>query len=121
MRASKPHDQVFRNQTVGNTSMLAASAPRLTTVDADENIFRGRFGIFHEDVEVAVVVEHPGIQQLVLRLRAAAAPVALNQRRVGEGRLRVLVEVFHVGVRWRRIQIEGVLLDVLAMPSLVAG
>ena len=67
------------------------------------------------DVEVAVVVEHAGVDELVLELLARAARVGRDQIVVREGRLRVLVEPLHVRVGRRGVEIEVVLLDVLAV------
>jgi hypothetical protein len=36
--------------------------------NADEDVFRARLGVFHEYVEIPVVVEDAGIEQLVLEL-----------------------------------------------------
>ena len=88
--------------------------------DAAQDVFRGRLGILDEDVEVAMVREGAGVDQLVLRLAAAAAPVLLHEFRVRERPMRILVEVFHVGVRRSAVQIEVVLLDVLAVVAFVA-
>ena len=50
-----------------------------------------------------------------------AAAVVLDEVGVGEGRLRVLVEVLHVRVRRRGVEVEVVLLDVLAVVALAVG
>ena len=72
-----------------------------------------------DDVEVAVLVEDAGVEQLELGPLSAAAPVLLDQPPVGELGLRVLVEELHVGVRRRVVEVEVVLLDVLAVVALV--
>ena len=83
--------------------------------DLHQDVLGARLGVFHEDVEVAVLLEDPGVEELVLHLVAAAPPVRLHQVGVGIGRLRVLVEKLHVRVGRRAVEVEVVLLDVLAV------
>jgi len=45
----------------------------------------------------------------------AAAPVLLNQVRIGKRCLWVFVQVLHVGMRGRAVEIEVVLFDILAV------
>src|SRR5262249_44141216 len=63
----------------------------------------------------------PGVEQLVLELMAAAGVVGLHQVLVGIGALRVLVEPLHVRVRGRGVEVEVVLLHVLAVVALAVG
>ena len=58
-----------------------------------------------DDVEVAVVVEDAGVDQLELGVARPAAAVLLDQPVVGELALRVLVEELHVGVRRRVVEV----------------
>ena len=51
----------------------------------------------------------------------AAAAAGLDQVGVGERRLRILVEVLHVRVGRRAVEVEVVLLDVLAVVALAVG
>src|SRR5262245_3559689 len=50
-----------------------------------------------------------------------ALPVACHQLTVGERRLRVFVEVFHVGMGGCRVQVKIVLLDIFSVIPLVIG
>src|SRR5262249_5402451 len=68
--------------------------------------------------EVAITVEDPGVEQLVLGLVASPPGVLREKAVVRELVLRVLVEPLHVGVRRRRVEVEVTLLDVLAVVSL---
>ncbi len=95
--------------------------PAVERGDLDEDVFHIRFRVFHEDVEIPVVLEHARIQQLKLRIRAPALSVFLHQPAVRKFRLRVLVQHAHVAVSWRGIQVEITLFHVLAMISLIAG
>ena len=89
--------------------------------DLDQDVFGRGLRVLHEHVEVAVVVEDAGIEQLVLEVGPAAPLVGRDDVVVGIGRLRVLVEILHVRVRRRRVEVEVVLLDVLAVVPLAVG
>src|SRR5262249_50046705 len=78
-------------------------------------------GVFHEDVEVSILVEHAGVEQLVLELAAAARAARVDELRVRVSLLRILVEIFHVGVGRRAVEVEVVLLDVLAVIAFAVG
>ena len=117
---SRPQDHVFRNQTVGRRSSRRGLIAAVHDGDPAEHIFRSGLRVLDEDVEVAVVVEDAGVQQFVLGLAAAASAVLGDELVVRKRPLRVLVQVFHVRVRRRAIQIEVVLLDVLAVIAFVA-
>ena len=95
--------------------------PAIVHGDADEDVFRALLRVFHEHVEVPVVVEGAGIEQLVLELVPRSAPVRVDQVPVGILPLRVLVEILHVRVRGRAVDVEVVLLDVFAVIRLAVG
>jgi hypothetical protein len=57
----------------------------------------------------------------VLRLATSAAQIFFHERRVGECRLRISVQAFHVAVRRRVIEVEVALLDVFAVIAFVVG
>ena len=54
--------------------------------DADQHVLVSRLGVLDEHVEVAVGGEHAGIEQLELRLIAAAATILLDERGVRDTR-----------------------------------
>ena len=89
--------------------------------DLHQDVFRTGFGVLHEDVEVAVVIEDAGVEEFILHLVAVAPAVRLHQVGVGKGRLRVLVEVLHVRVGRRAVEVEVVLLHILAVVALAVG
>ena len=95
--------------------------PAIVHGDLDEHVLRPRLGVFDEHVEVAVVVEYAGVEQLVLELFPRAPPVRFDQVPVGVLALRVLVEILHVGVGRRAVEVEVVLLDILAVVRLAVG
>ena len=100
---------------------VAASGPRLNAVILMRDVLGVGLGELDEHVPVAVLVEDAGVEQLVLELGLRAAPVLRHQLSVGVLRLRVLVEHLHVRVGRRAVEIEVVLLDVLAVIPLAVG
>ena len=95
--------------------------PAVVHGNAHEDIVGGSLRILDEHVEVAVGVEYARVEQLVFRFAAAARAVLLHQVRVRESRLRVLVQELHVGMGRRAVEVEVVLLDVLAVVALAVG
>src|SRR5581483_5770308 len=77
--------------------------------------------VFDEDIEVAVLVEQPGIYQLVLRPAYPAAAILFRQVVVRIFALRVLVEHLEVRMARRGVQVVVQLLDVLPMITLAIG
>ena len=89
--------------------------------DLNQNVFRRTFGVLDEYVEVAILIEHARIDQLVLHFLPATAAAGLDEIGVGERRLRILVKVLHVRMRRSAVEIEVVLLDILAVIALAVG
>ena len=89
--------------------------------DADEDVVRARLGVLHEHVKIPVIVEDAGIEQLVLELFPRALPVRFDQIPVRILPLRILVEILHIRVGGRAVEVKVVLLDVLAMVRLTVG
>ena len=120
-RSSRPQAQVLRNQRVGNRCSGAGSGPRLVAADPDQEVVRCDLGVLDLDVEVAIVGENAGVDQLVLRLLPAASPVLRDEIGIGKRPLRIFVESPQVGVGGRGVEVPVVLLDVLAVVALAAG
>ena len=89
--------------------------------DLDQNVGGRLFGVFHEDIEVAILVENASINQLVLRFGATASPIRLDQITIRKFTLWIFIEHLHVGVGRRTVDVEVVLLDVFAMVPLAVG
>ena len=87
--------------------------------DPDRQVLRIGLGVLDEDVEVAIAIEYPGVEQLVLRTLSGAALVVLDELAIRKRGLRVLVEQAHVRVGRRVVDVEIVLLDVLAVVAFV--
>src|SRR5215472_5226890 len=83
--------------------------------DSSQDVFRSLLGIFHKHIEIAVVFKDASVYQLVLRVVPGSFSVGFYQVVVWECSLRIFVEIFHVGVRWRAVEIEVVLLDIFAV------
>ena len=83
----------------------------------------GRVGLDVVDLAdpVAVVVEHAGVEQLVLRVELAPPAVLGQQVGVREGPLRIVVTPTVPGMTGHGVEVPPVLLDVLAMVALGAG
>ena len=95
--------------------------PAIAHADLDEDVLRRLLGILHKDIEVAIIVEDTRIQQLVLHVATITLFVLLDQIAVRESRLRILVQVLHVGMRGRAVEVEVVFLDVFAVVGLAVG
>ncbi len=89
--------------------------------DPHQDVFRTCLGVFDHDIEVAVVVEHAGVEQLELGLVLAAPPVLCHQPGVREFPLRIFVEILQVRVGRGGVEIIIELLDVLAVVALAVG
>ena len=65
--------QVLRNHSVGSRCSGAGSGPRLCAVTRISRSVGAGLGVLDLDVEVAVVVEHAGVEQFVLHLARGCA------------------------------------------------
>ena len=86
--------------------------------DSHQHFVRPGLGVLHEHVEVAVAVEDAGVEQFELRVARAALVAFLEQLRVRERTLRVLVEELQVALRGRGVEVVVKLLDVFAVVAL---
>ena len=94
---------------------LGRLRPPVDRRDLHQDVVRAVFGVLDEDVEVAVVLKDAGVEQFVLHLVAGAPAVRFHQISIGERRLRVLIEVLHVGMCRRAVEVEVIFFDVLAV------
>ena len=113
--------QSLRNHRVGNRCNSAFSGPRLTAVICTSSVFRTVFGVLHEDIKVAILIKHAGIEQFIFHFFSTAPPIRLDQVSVGIGGMRILVEILHVGMRRRAVEVEVVFFDILAMVAFAIG
>ena len=89
--------------------------------DADAHILRISLGILDGNIKISVLGENSRIEQLVFQTTAGAGAIYIHQVFVGVLRMRVLVEIPHVGVSWRVIGVKIVLFDVFAVIAFAAG
>ncbi len=104
----------------GQQTQIRALGSTIRNRDLDQDILGIRFRVLNEHVEVAVLVEDSGVEQFVLRLVRAASTIFGHKFGVRELSLRILVEVLHVGMRGRRVEVEVVFLHVLAVIALIS-
>lgn len=74
-----------------------------------------------EHIPVTIFIEDTSIHELVFWLLPVPALVLRDQLFVREPSLRVLVEVLHVGVRGRGVEVVVELLDIFTVVSLMAS
>src|SRR5215469_2366735 len=87
----------------------------IVDTDANEDIFGPSFGVLDENIEVAIAIEDTGIDEFVFSFASGALLVRNDDVLVGKALLRVLVQVLHVRVRGRAVDVKVVVLHVLAM------
>ena len=83
--------------------------------DCHQDVGRIRLGVRDVDNPIAVVVEDPGIEQLVFRIELAAPAVLVEQQLVRERALRIVITPHVPGVTGQRVEVPPILLDVLAV------
>ena len=83
-----------------------------------EHVQRIGLHVVHVDDPVAVAVEGPGVEQLVLGIELAPAAVLVAELLVREGHLGVVVAPPVPGVAGHAVEVPPVLLDVLPVVSL---
>src|SRR5205807_748310 len=76
---------------------------------------------FDEHVKIAIVIEDTRVQQFILELGAAAALTGVNEIRVRERGLRIFVQVLHVRMRRRAVEVEVIFLYFFAVVAFAIG
>src|ERR1041384_2027389 len=85
----------------GKEVKLGAFRPAIYCLDSDQDIVRGGLRVFHQNVEVTIVVENAGIDELELDIAFTSPSIFVHEFPVGKLTVRVLVEIFHVRVSRR--------------------
>ena len=75
---------------------LGRLATPVVHADLNQQVLRRLLGILDEHIEVPIVIEHTGVEQLVLEFVATAPSAGVNKIGIRKGRLRILVEILHV-------------------------
>ena len=86
--------------------------PAVNGLDAHAKILRRCFAVLHEYIETTVVVENTGVQKFGLLALAAALSVFFPQPVEWVPRLRIFVEILHVGVGRSAVEIKVILFRV---------
>src|SRR5437899_11975876 len=89
--------------------------------DPGQYVVSSRLRVVGCDLRVPVAVKAARIEELVLGLRAAAAPILLDPPGIRERVLWVQVAPAHPGVGGSGVEVKPVLLGVLAVVALVPG
>src|SRR4051812_44645183 len=89
--------------------------------DLNQNVVGLGLGIFDEDIEVAILIEDAGIDQLKFRLTFPAPTVFFNELPIRKFGLRIFVEHLQVRMSGRRVEIVIKLFDVFAVVAFGAG
>src|SRR5271156_950841 len=87
----------------------------IESLDAYTDVLGVGFGILDEDIEIPVVVENAGIEQLEFRPLSRSPAVFFHQMGVRKLSLRVFVKHTHVTVRRRVVEVEIIFFHVLAV------
>ena len=120
-RRRRPQDHVFRNHSVGSRCSAARSGPRLYAVMRTSKSSGAAFAYSTKTSKYRSSLNTPvSISSYSSSVRPRRAFVC-DQVHVGEGGLRILVQVPHVRMRRRAVEVEVVLLDVLAVVALTVG
>src|SRR5215467_2787808 len=93
----------------------------ITDGDLDQDFFRRFLGIFHKDIKISIVIEYTGVKQLILHLMPGSFLVGRDQIVIGICRLRIFVEILHVRMGGRTVEVEVILFDILAMIAFAVG
>jgi hypothetical protein len=97
------------------------AGPGVGHVDRHQHVGCVGLGVVHIHDPVAVVVEDPRIEQLVLTVVLAASAIPVQQLLVGKRPLWIMVAPAVPGVAGYGIAVPPVLLDVLAVIGLRTG
>jgi hypothetical protein len=89
--------------------------------DQHQDVIGAGLCVLHDHVEIPILIEDPGVQQLVLHLLLAPAAVSGQEVPIRERPLRILVLTLHIRVRRRAVHVEPILLDVLTVVALAIG
>jgi hypothetical protein len=86
--------------------------------DAYADVFRARLGILNKDVKIALGIEDARVEQFILHLLIPQLPTLLNELLIGIGLVGIFIQILHVGMRWRRVEVEIIFLHIFAVIGL---
>src|SRR5215467_13829089 len=96
---------------------------RTAIVDSNlhKQIDRTRFGILHEHIKIAIIIKYGCIKEFKLRLLFVTATILLDEPKIRELVLGILVEHFQIRVRRRGVEIVIEFLYIFAMIAFAIG
>ena len=122
LRACISRTRCYETKASAANASTGGRGPTVGNIDTDQDIVGAGFGIFDRYIKITVVVEDPGVNQLVFGLvQPRASLIFLHQFFVRKFALRVFVQCFHVRVRRRRVQIKVTFFHILAVVALRAA
>jgi hypothetical protein len=68
--------------------------PPIVDTDPDQQVFGGRFGILHDDIEIAVVIEDTCVDQFIFKRFPRALCICCHEVGIGISCLRILYKYF---------------------------
>ena len=89
--------------------------------DADQDVFSGSLRIFDKHIEIPVLFEHAGIEQFEFPRFPAPGAILPHQPFIWISGVRIFIQILHVGVRWRAVEIVVALLHILAVVAFIAS
>ena len=88
--------------------------------DSDQDVFGGSLRIFDKHIEIAVIFKHAGIEQFEFPRFPAPGAILPHQPFIRISSVRIFIQVLHVGMRWRAVEIVVALLHILAVVAFIA-
>src|SRR4051812_40582940 len=104
----------------GQESQVCRFRPTVENRNLYQNVFDISLGILDLHIKVAVLLEYSSIQQLIFWLMFIHAAILRNQHVVRKRRMRILVQILHIRMGWRAVEIEEILLFIFAVITFVA-
>jgi hypothetical protein len=84
-------------------------------MDPNQQVFTIGLGVFHHHVKIAALVKDSGVYKLIFVIELGSQSVPMKKLIIGVSGLRILVEILHVGMGRRAIQVRIVFLDVFSV------
>ncbi len=66
--------------------------------EADEDVIRGGFGVFDEDIEITILIEDAGLHQFKFPRLPTPSPIFFDEPIVWKRGLWIFIEATHVGM-----------------------
>jgi len=97
-----------------NPRAVRATVVRL---DLDQNVVTGSFGVLNKNVPVAILIEHPSVNQFEFVLRKATSAILFHEFVIWIGGLGILVQHPEVRMRWCSVEVLVIFLNIFPVVS----